>query len=159
MSHGASRRVPAQVVVLLAMSLILSACREEDEATLPSVTETAPAAGTTVEWLEPSSREKPAAFLARLTQENEADLEPLLNMAASHYREGPRMIANRVGQLWQDLRHESAAITVATLLTEFTGIGVGPEKSIGPQIQQYRVLRDQGLTHQAAMVSLAESVR
>lgn len=159
MTHRDSRHLRARLGVLLALSLALSACREDDAQTLPSTTDTAPVQRTNGAWLEPSSNEKPAAFLSRLSQEDEAELAPLLEGAATRYSEGPRMIANRIGQLWQDLQIEDQEVTVKKLLSEFNKINPGPERSISSRLQRYRVLRDQGLDHAQAIATLSKDMQ
>lgn len=155
MADRAHHRMHAGLGMLLAASLMLAACYEEEDATLPATIESVAPKKNTRDWLEPSSNEDPLAFLMRLSGEDAQDLAPGLERASGRYREGPRMIANRIVQLWQGLGADGEdPVPIARLLDEFSRIEPAPEKSIGAIIQQYRVLRDQGLTHQAAMAAL-----
>ena len=156
MTERASRRFPRRLGVLLAVGLTLSACYEDEDQTLPASTEAATEKTEGDTWLEPGADENPAAFLARLSHEDEAALAPRLEAVAARNREGPRMTANRIGQLWQDMTQAGEQIEMTALLDQFAQTRQVPEKSIGPILQQYRVLRDQGRDHTAAMTALSE---
>lgn len=148
-------RTSRRFILLFALCATLGACREDDDRTLEA-TASAEAPAEVQVWLEPTSDEAPGAFLAKLSGEDVAQIDALLTDAAALYRENTRMIANRIGQLWVANRRAGDSTTVVQLLTEFTQIDPGAEKSIGPRIQQYRVLREQGLDHGSAIERLRE---
>lgn len=152
-----SRWIVDRTLLLAAMCAALVGCREEEDRTLHSTTASAEVQ-TADDWLDANSTQPPDQFLARLSGEEADTIGPLLAQATSRYREDPRMIANRIGQLWSFIHKDTPSVSVVQLLSEFTRIDAGPEQSIGPRIQQYRVLREQGAAHDEAIKQLERQV-
>lgn len=107
-------------------------------------------------WLAVDERVPPAVFFAEAVGGEASELGPPLERLAAHYRESPRMIANRLVQLWPSLHAEDPALTPARLIADFTPeaeSAAGPMESLGPAIQHYRVLRGQGADHRTAVAA------
>ncbi len=132
-------RYTASMSILLA----LSACYEEDNQTLPSTTARETAIGESPHWLEVDDARAPQTFLATESGLSPDALAPLLDELSAHYRESPRMIANRVLQLWQ----EYPDIPLDRLMTDLVPAQDTPEESLGPVAQHYRILRANGASH------------
>lgn len=132
--------------------ILLSACRDED-ATLPAASgQDLHAEPNAPDWLEASENETPLAFLARVSQAPPGLIAPSLERAAAMYDDSPRMIANRTAQLWQEIRQkDDPPMPMHVLLDQLALRQDVPNRSIGPVIQHYRVLRAQGHPHDAAM--------
>lgn len=148
---GSSRgHAMRRFVVHAAMLLALSACYEEDDQTLPSTTTDKPAVAQDAHWLEVDDPRSPVAFLASQSGIAEAILAPRLQALSAHYRESPRMIANRVLQLWQEYPDQP----MDGLMTDLVPADGRAEESLGPVVQQYRVLRANGVDHADAMAKI-----
>lgn len=106
------------------------------------------------EWLNVEEGVPPALFLARTTGAEETDLAGPLEKLAGRYRESPRMIVNRLIQLWRATRDSDPELTPLRLIEDFTPpdqpSGRAME-SLGPAAQHYLVARGQGLDHEAAL--------
>lgn len=140
----------------LAAILCLSACYEEEDKTISQADSTtqaevaaddAGAAGAPGQWLQVDDARDPAQFLAEVSGAPQAELSQRLVALAARYRESPRMIANRLLQLWQDHPEVPLPQMMADLLPRTPG----DEHSLGPVAQQYRVLRDEGRSHAEAV--------
>lgn len=132
--------------------LVLAACYEEDGDTLPGNAATPAPVASGATWLDPADPETPAAFLSRQSGQDMARIAPALNGAAERYRESPRMIANRILQLAAEMRlRGDPAPPLDDLLATLAAAGPGIGDSIGPVVQHYRVLRDQGRDHATAL--------
>jgi hypothetical protein len=134
--------------------LLLAGCREEEELTIPAGSRTSnEATAAAGDWLEIGDGRTPLAFLAEGTGLPESELSPGLDALAAHYRESPRMIANRVLQLWE--RPPGAVPAPPELMHDLLprhGQGKGKD-SLGSVMQHYRVLREQGLDHTDAIAA------
>lgn len=154
--HPVNSGAYARCAVTLAMAalLALSACREDEDATIPAAPHAATEAPADArDWLDVGDARSPLAFMAESTGLPESELSPGLDALAAHYRESPRMIANRVVQLWE--QPPGAVPPVPQLMAELLPKGAG-QHSLGPVIQQYRVLREQGADHATAMTAAVE---
>lgn len=150
-----------RVILTLLCSIALAGCGEREEEKLTGVrTRAVEAAGAAApapadEWLAMDERTPPATFLAQATGGDEAELAPLLESLSTRYRESPRMIANRLVQVWRETRASDPDLTAARLLHDFAPPpatpGAAPVESVGPAVQQYFVLRRQGASHEAAV--------
>lgn len=146
----------ARFAVTLAMAavLVLPACREDDDVTIPAAAhDTAEAPQGARDWLEVGDARTPLAFMAESTGLPQGELSPGLDALAAHYRESPRMIANRVVQLWE--QPPAALPELPQLMADLLPKGAG-QPSLGPVIQQYRVLREQGAGHATAIAAAVE---
>lgn len=148
-SHGAAlARYAASAMILLA----LSACYEEEDTTIPSASQPeAPEAQSS--WLAVDDSRPPASFLAAETGAPAASLSAELDRLSARYRESPRMIANRVLQLWR----EYPELPPDRLMADLVAAGDTPAHSLGPVIQQYRVLRAAGADHATALAGALPS--
>lgn len=140
------------VALAVAAVILLSACRDEDP-TLPAASsQDVHAEPNAPDWLEASEDETPLAFLARVTQIPPGLIAASLERATAAYDDSPRMIANRTAQLWQEIRQkDDPPMPIHALLDQLAMRQNGLDRSIGPVIQHYRVLRAQGHPHDAAM--------
>lgn len=120
----------------------------------PGDTEDGAAAGQG-RWLPVGDARDPVAFMAEASDAPRDLLAERLDALAGRYRESPRMIANRVLQLWQD--HPEVALP--QLMADLLPQGPGDERSLGPVAQQYRVLRDQGRSHAEAAAAVTGAGR
>lgn len=149
-------RLAASMSILLA----LSACYEEEEQTLPSAEAPQGPAAKAVPWLEIGDGRAPGAFLAAETGLPADRLAPLLDDLSARYWESPRMIANRVLQLAQEYPDTPLDRMMADLGAAQDGVARdgraqdGAAQSLGPVVQQYRVLRAQGASHADAVAAL-----
>lgn len=146
----------ARCAVTLAMAalLALSACREDEDATIPAAPHaSAEAPADARDWLGVGDARSPLAFVADSTGLPRGELSPGLDALAAHYRESPRMIANRVVQLWE--QPPGALPALPQLMADLLPRGAG-QHSLGPVIQQYRVLREQGADHATAIAAAVE---
>lgn len=150
-------RIPAYGLAGVAV-ILLSACRDE-EPTLPAASsQDVQAEPNEPDWLEASENETPLAFLARVSQTTPGSIAPSLSRAAATYDDSPRMIANRTTQLWHEIRQkDDPLIAIHVLLDQLAMRQDAPDRSIGPVIQHYRVLRAQGHPHDAAMQAATAS--
>lgn len=142
----AIRRCLMKVAVVLA----LSACYEEEDQTIAPDADVAPKAqpaATGTHWLEVDDARRPDEFLAGETGQSAETLSGPLQALSAHYRESPRMIANRVLQLWQ----EYPDTPLDRLMRDLVPAPGTPERSLGPIAQQYRVLRNDGADHDQAI--------
>lgn len=139
-------RLAASMSILLA----LSACYEEEEQTLPSAEAPQGPAAKAVPWLEIGDGRAPGAFLAAETGLPADRLAPLLDDLSARYWESPRMIANRVLQLAQ----EYPDTPLDRMMADLGPAQDGAAQSLGPVVQQYRVLRAQGASHADAVAAL-----
>lgn len=143
--------------IALMSSLILTGCYEDEEETLPRASEPAPAerpAPGETKWLEVTSNEEPASFVARLSGADTGQIDQRLVRAEAHYRESRRMIANRIVQLWDEIgQREGDAIDILELMDQLIATDATSERSIGSVIQNYRILRIEGADHQAAIAT------
>lgn len=103
------------------------------------------------DWLALEDRRDPAEWLAwRAGPPADASrLRALLAETARHYEETPRMIANRVAQISDQV----ADAAPPDLLADFAFDPSG-SRSFGAVAQQYLVLRRQGLDHPRAVATL-----
>ncbi|MBL3569764.1 hypothetical protein [Rhodovulum visakhapatnamense] len=145
----------------LTLSLGLAGCKEEEDGggSLASPSRDAGAGMTEAPglWLEAGDAEDPAVFLARVTGSDPGRVAASFPAVAARYRESPRMIANRVVQVW----HEAPRTDLPSLLLRLAA-GAGEKDrraSIGPLVQRYRVLRDRGLPHEEALTEALEHLR
>ena len=150
-------------VAVAALAAGLAACDEG-----PVLEETARRVPTKVEvalgaddWLAVGDERDPGAWLAardarRDDDATRLDVETmhyagLLQRLTRYYHESPRMIANRIVQL----RDEVPDVTTATLMEDFAWeAGNGRRQTIGEVGQHYLVLRRDGMGHAAAMTAL-----
>ena len=143
----------ARCAVTLAMAalLALSACREDEDTTIPAAAhDAAEAPEAAQDWLEVGDDRTPLAFMADSTGLPQGELSPGLQALAAHYRESPRMIANRLVQLWE--QPPAPMPGLPQLMRDLLPKGPG-QLSLGPVIQQYRVLREQGADHATAIAA------
>lgn len=139
----------------MSILLALSACYEEEEQTLPSAEAPQGPAAKAVPWLEIGDGRAPGAFLAAETGLPADRLAPLLDDLSARYWESPRMIANRVLQLAQEYPDTPLDRMMADLGPAQDGRAQdGAAQSLGPVVQQYRVLRAQGASHADAVAAL-----
>ena len=153
----------------VAAVLCLAACYEEEDETISQADSTAGAqvqadapaggrdagkvAGTGIEWLQVDDTRDPVAVMADASGAAPDLLAQRLDALSARYRESPRMIANRVLQLWQD--HPEVALP--QMMADLVPRTPGDEHSLGPVAQQYRVLRDQGRSHAEAVAAVIGS--
>ena len=152
----AERRPRMGAVLALAALLAVAGCYEDDDETLPSSSQTQQENEEISDnWLEVLDDETPVAFMVRATGEPRDDIVPLLEQAARRYRESPRMIANRVVQLWAEIRQrDGVEITVTSLLERLNEGESAPHGgSLGSVVQYYRVSRLQGADHDSALAA------
>lgn len=148
------RTIVAATLILAAATL--SACRQDEDETLPSsseaAAETAPASQAQPdEWLELGDAEDPAAFLARITDATPDDIAPRLKALDAQYRESPRMVANRIAQLWSEVHANDPELPLTQLLDDLSRPDATRDsESFGPIVQQYLVQRRAGVDHPAA---------
>lgn len=146
----------AVAAALMLAAAALSGCREDEDDTLPSssetATESAPApAVQSSEWLEISDSEEPVAFLARITESAPGDVEPRLKALDAQYRESARMVANRIAQLWYEVHANDPDLTLTQLLDDLSRPDATRDsESFGPIVQQYLVQRREGVDHPLA---------
>ncbi|RDW13393.1 protein moxZ [Paracoccus thiocyanatus] len=133
----------------MAILLVLSACYDEDDQTLPSAVPGESVAAQSTHWLEVGDTRSPETFLSAESGLPAQTLAPLLGALSAHYRESPRMIANRVLQLWQEYPDTS----LERMMTDLVPAQDAPEESLGPIAQQYRVLRAGGVGHADAVAA------
>ncbi len=146
----------AVVAALIMAAATLSACRQDEDETLPSASETAaettpasPAQGGA--WLEIGDSEDPADFLARITDTPRADIEPRLTALDAQYRESARMVVNRAAQLWYEVHANDPDLPLTRLLDDLSRPdAMRDSESFGPIVQQYLVQRRAGVDHPAA---------
>lgn len=157
MGQGSSKKLLGARAFSIIVLLMLSGCYETEDETLlgggetEMVRESMAASG---DWLETTDDEKPLAFIARVTGTDSVRVAAGFARVSALYRESPRMIANRVVQLWQEVEQkDDRKIDMAMLLDELTTIGGTPEHSLGAVIQQYRVVRAQGHDHATAIIA------
>jgi hypothetical protein len=135
--------------------LVLSGCYEADDETIPAASDGQPTPDNAVfteYWLDAAGDEDPVAFAARVTGVGADRITPGFGRAAVLYRESPRMIANRVVQLWQEIKQkDDGEIDIEILLDDLTMIDSSAENSLGSVIHRYRVLRAQGQNHPTAV--------
>ena len=125
-------------------------CREDEDEVIAAKQRTSPApAAAAPEWLQVADPRQPAAYLAQVTGQTAPELSPGLTVLARHYRESDRMIANRLAQLWATAPPDLPALP--RLMQDLIPPDDGQHRSLGPVIQQYRVLRDQGTSHDEAI--------
>jgi len=141
------------VALAMAALLALPGCREDEDETIPAAprAETAPLPQAP-DWLELGDGRTPLAFMAQTSGLSESEVSPGLLALENRYRESPRMIANRVVQLWAE---PPGPVPVLPQLMRdlLPPAGDGGRRSLGQVIQQYRVLREQGLDHAAAIAA------
>ncbi len=133
-----------------AIFLALSGCYEEKDETIPQPAQDSAAvapADAAPDWLEVEDPRTPEAFLAGASGLPAAQLAPSLATLTAHYRESPRMIANRVLQLWR----EYPDVSLDRMMADLVPPADAPQQSLGPVAQQYRVLRDRGADHAEAL--------
>lgn len=136
-----------------AIFLVLSGCYEEKDETIPQPAQDSAAAApadAAPAWLEVDDPRTPEAFLAGASGLPAAQLAPSLAALAGHYRESPRMIANRVLQLWL----EYPDVPLDRMMADLVPPADAPQQSLGPVAQQYRVLRNRGADHAGALAGL-----
>ena len=155
MERAETRSRMLSAAVLLPALLALQGCYEDGEAVNIATGETTARSSDATEtlWLEPGSPVAPAAFLSRLSGEEEAALAGLLSRAGGQWREEPRMIANRFAGLWRD---NGATLPLSGLITDFLALPRRSGNTLSAEIQSYRVLRDQGEDHRGALARLAQ---
>lgn len=139
-----------RALLALAASLCLAGCYEEEDQTIaqPAAPVERPAAtGDAAPWLEVGDPRSPLDFLAEASGSSAPALAPGFEALAVRYRESPRMIANRLLQL----SHDHPEIPLPQLMADLLPGAGGPQHSLGPVAQQYRVLREQGRDHAAAV--------
>lgn len=148
----------------VAAILCLAACYEEKDETISQAESNAeiqpqarPQPGPAVSARPGDPEDGAAAGQGRWLPVGDARdlLAERLDALAGRYRESPRMIANRVLQLWQD--HPEVALP--QLMADLLPQGPGDERSLGPVAQQYRVLRDQGRSHAEAAAAVTGAGR
>ena len=103
------------------------------------------------DWLAPGDPREPAAWLAeRVGQGADANrMAALLGAAARRYEESPRMIANRVAQIADQVEDRREPELLADLAFD-----TARSRSFGAVAQHYLVLRRQGADHAAALAIL-----
>lgn len=132
--------------------LFLSACYEEDDQILPSAAPVEATSDENAHWLGVTDTRAPDAFLAEQSGLAPDVLEPRLKALSDYYRESPRMIANRVLQLWQEYPETPLDKLMADLVPE----RAMADRSLGPVAQQYRTLRKGGAGHDEAIAKVME---
>lgn len=150
MESAETRSRLLSALVLVPALLALQACYE-DSSPLPSAEDSPVAAGrdhTDGPWLEPGATITPAAWLSRISGAAQDSLEPLLQLADRRWREDQRMIANRFAGLWRDTQ---GALPLQSLIGDFLALPPRSEGTLAALIQSYRVLRDEGADHTAAL--------
>lgn len=162
MTRSCPSRCDRALALSAAIALALAACKEDEEEknaiASPSRTAGTAAAQSTSRasgfWLSAGDPDTPSAFLARMTGSDPVLVAARFPAVAARYRESPRMVANRVLQLWND----SSGADLPGLLTLLAARGGedGARQGIGPLVQRYRVLRDRGLAHDAALARAQE---
>lgn len=153
------RHVPR--IALVIGLLAATACREEESAdtlTSPSVSAGAQPAAQD-DWLDVGAAEPPEAFLARKTGADPAALASSFPKVAGHFTESPRMVANRLAQLWQESQTAPDAPGLTQLMAELTPAPDDPRVSLGTLLNQYRVLRERGESHGTAIAEALEHAR
>lgn len=159
MSRPTFPRRGGALVFAAVFGLCLSGCSEGGEETLSGVRaqeiqEARPAALAADDWLDVDESVPPAVFFAHAVGGEPAAYGPPLEAISAHYRESPRMVVNRLLQLWRAAREGTPDLTPDRLIADFTP---GPRddagESLGPVAQHYLVLRGQGLDHRKAVAA------
>lgn len=149
--------------LLLAGTLALCSCREEEAETLPAFSAVQPEAAEDAEvgtWLEVTKTETPLDFISRMTGAPAAQVAPRLDRATDLYQESPRMIANRSVQLWQEIGEKQKEIPITDLLDDLAPDNIPLQtNSLTTVIQNYRVLRSQGADHVTAIATATQGAR
>lgn len=103
------------------------------------------------DWLDLGDPRDPAEWLAGRsgTPAAATQMGALLAETARHYEETPRMIANRVAQVADQISDRTEPELLAGFAFE-----TGRARSFGAVAQHYLVLRRQGVTHEAALATL-----
>lgn len=148
------------MAVGLVMVLMLPGCYEDADETLAEESESGtaamgegePEAERGGDWLRVEDSEAPLAFLARRSEVPQDDLAPGFRRLSEHYSESPRMIANRVLQLWREIeRNDGPGLDMRQLLDDLASDRHRAEDSLAAVIQLYRVQRRQGRNHAEAV--------
>ncbi len=151
---------PRRAMIFAALLAGLFGCSEGEEE-IPSARAAAEAERAAQslaadEWLNVDEGVPPALFLAQATGADAAELAAPLEKLAARYRESPRMIVNRLIQLWRAARDDDPELTPLRLVEDFTPEdrdAARPLESLGPVAQHYLVARGQGLDHEAALAA------
>ncbi|MBY5989991.1 hypothetical protein [Roseovarius atlanticus] len=150
------------LVASAALVLGVSACRDENEDARAGSGTTLPSNSARVQdvietrnnWLDPGERESPAAFLARQTDGDYDMIVARLPVVEQHFRETPRMVANRLVQLWETSRDADPTPSLEEILDELgKGSSAAPRVFLGPLVQQYRVMIEEGVPHGPALAA------
>lgn len=122
-----------------------------------------------IEWLRVTDNVSPDQWLASRRAAREIDLydpatkemRAVLEDAARHYRDHPRMIANRAVQLEGMLKEKDISERAHELIVALSGIpGEGRHvESFSAMTQQYYNLRLEGLDHAGALQALKANAR
>jgi hypothetical protein len=140
----------------------VSACREGDDVAKAGSGMKLPSNSARIQdviktqnnWLDPGERESPAAFVARQTGGDYDMIVARLPFVEQHFRETPRMVANRLVQLWETSREADPNPSIEEILDELSkGSSAAPRVFIGPLVQQYRVMIEEGVPHGPALAA------
>ncbi|WP_333682712.1 protein moxZ [Pontibaca methylaminivorans] len=144
------------MAVGLVVMLMLPGCYEDE--TLAGESEPGaaaigePEAERGDDWLRVEESEAPLVFLARRSGAARDDLAPGFRRLGQDYSESPRMIANRVLQLWREIeRNDGPGLGLRQLLDDLASDQHRAEDSLAAVIQLYRVQRRQGRNHAEAV--------
>lgn len=163
MSQSKSTVTILALGLFLAGNLTLGGCREDEDETLPANPIPAQQEDGDPgenEWLEVTSTEMPVDFIARVTAVPAGKIAPRLDRATALYQESPRMIANRSVQLWQEIRQHHEEIDIIRLLDDLAPENTPPRTdSLSAVIQDYRMLRSQGIAHATAIATATEATQ
>ncbi|WP_319773776.1 hypothetical protein [Breoghania sp.] len=141
----------------LALLIAVSGCDEVEQTLPPNSGRTNAANDKTDDWLELNASETPSRFLARRAQADPNAVVALFPAVAAGFRESPRMVANRVLQIWRIAQEEGDALRLEALLENFASLPPKrPRISLGTVTQLYRVQRDNGDGHAAALAAALE---
>lgn len=136
----------------VAIFLSLSACYDEEDPVIPSTSPAAVTPDESAHWLGVGDKRAPEEFLATEAGVPVPVIAAQLDLLSAHYRESPRMIANRVLQLWQ----EYPDIPLDRLMADFVPGQDVSDRSLGPVAQHYRTLRAGGASHPDAVAAVME---
>lgn len=148
----------------LLLFLTLVACSEDDfDLSSDSSVNNPPSNEEVPRWLEAHHQINPADWLIIRSQaalEGEVTSQPhrvnLLNKASQHFRESPRMIANRAVQLEDMLREIGIEESAVSLIDSFTHLPTqGTPHNFSAYCQYYFNIRAKGYPQGYALTELS----
>lgn len=165
-------RLAARFALLAAVSLWVTSCDEPPEPFASAPSSSQPAVSSALarrDWLTQHDRIAPERWLA--SRAADVDVEPddpsvasmraLLLTAQQRFGDTTRMIANRAVQLEATLKAKGIDETAPDIIESFSRLAEAgpPLDGFGAMCQNYVILREQGMSKDAALEHLAEALR